>query len=58
MIMYYSRIRPCLTIELRHDKTYRQFFLTKSDKNRAVQSHKMANGLKFLEYEVQGVYFL
>ena len=36
-------------IEPRHDKTCRRLFPTRTDKNWAVLSHKMAKGLNFRE---------
>ena len=33
------------------------WFPTRSDTNQAVQPHKMARGLKFCVYEVEGFYY-
>ena len=43
--------------EPRCEKTGPRGFPTRSDTNRAVQPQKMAGGLKFWMYEVEGLYY-
>ena len=59
---YHSRqnkisMKGVLQYEPRHEKTC-QRFLTRSDTNWALQSHKMAGGLKSGMKEVEGLYYL
>ena len=54
----HAKTKPVLKHEMLYEPhCEKPGFPTRSDTNQAVQPHKMARGLKFRIYEVEGLYY-